>query len=204
MQQNIHYLVESRYWRRDVPNIHDETHNETPRKEDLVETKKEFRHEFPIEARKAAFQHFASILDVLYEGLGILQTTDKQARKDLQNYFDSGNGIEYLSKYPDKRFKMLSRDDIHNRIEIYMVTNGRKKAIHGLRCLEYTDGLDEEIIENLKCLILEYKLYKQLKYTTDNLEININFEPIGGKITSILKNPVDWKKLMVTYSDLKL
>ena len=84
MFYSTHYQIETKYWRRAVPNIHDASHHETPDKNDLVETVKEFYDESPIEARKAVFEHYHSILDVLYNGLEISQTTDKQVRIDLQ------------------------------------------------------------------------------------------------------------------------
>ncbi|WP_055445560.1 hypothetical protein [Lacinutrix himadriensis] len=195
MNTNIYYQVETKYWRREVPNIHDALSDRVPTQSDIAETSTLYKNDSPLVARSAAFNHFNSIIDVLYEGLGTEQTSDAQARIDLQCYLDSGNGIEYLSKFPDKKFKMLSRDDIHNRIEIYVVIEGVKTAIHGLRCLEYTDRLDEGIIENLEGLILEYKYYKNNQFAIDKEGINITLETSDGKITSILKTPVDWKQL---------
>lgn len=200
---SIHYQIETKYWRRAVPNIHDDSHNETPTKNDLVETKKEFHNALPIKARKAAFQHYNSILEVLYCGMGNTQTTDKQARIDLQQYLDSGNGIEYMSKYPNKKHKINSMD-MHNRIEIYMVVNGEKTAIHGIRYLEYTDQLDEGLIEGLEGLVLEYKYYNENNYATNNYENNIDLSPIGGVKTTIIETPVDWESLILDYSGLEL
>ena len=200
---NIHYQIETKYWRREVPNIHDETHIETPTNVDLVETIKEFHHETPIEARKQAFQHFASILDVLYNGLNKIQTTDKQARIDLQAYLDSGNGIEYLSKYPDKKIKINSID-MDNRIEIYMVVDGVKTAIHGIRYLDYVDRLDYDILEDLEGLILEHNYYLENNHSTAGYEVNIDFTTIGGVKETIIKTPVNWNELVSDYAGLEL
>lgn len=199
----MHYQIETKYWRREVPNIHDETHNETPTKADLVETIKEFHHELPIEARKQAFQHFASILDVLYNGLDKTQTTDKQARIDLQAYLDSGNGIEYLSKYPDKKYKINSID-MDNRIEIYMVINGVKTAIHGIRYLDYIDRLDYDLLVDLEGLILEHKYYLENNDSTAGYDINVDFSSIGGIEERFIKTPVNWNELIKDYAGLDL
>ncbi|WP_157811545.1 hypothetical protein [Lacinutrix sp. Bg11-31] len=199
----MHYQIETKYWRRQVPNIHDESHNETPTKTDLVETKNEFHHELPIEARKEAFQHFASILDVLYTGLHKTQTTDKQARIDLQQYLDSGNGIEYLSKYPDKKYKINSID-MYNRIEIYMVVNGVKTAIHGIRYLDYVDRLDYDLLEDLQGLVLEYNTYTKNNYSTAGYETNVDFTTVGGKKETFIKTPVNWNELVSDYAGLEL
>ncbi|QRM90774.1 hypothetical protein FG167_16515 [Lacinutrix sp. WUR7] len=199
----MHYQIETKYWRRAVPNIHDESHNETPTKADLVETKKEFHHVSPIEARKQVFQHYGSILDVLYSGLGISQTTDKQARIDLQQYFDSGNGIEYLSKYPEKKFKINSVD-MHNRIAIYMVVNGVKTVIHSMRYLDYADRLDYDLLEDLEGLVLEYNQYLENDYASEGYEINVDFTAIGGTVETFIKTPVSWKELVNEYTGLEL
>jgi len=199
----IHYIIETKYWRRQVPNIHDESHNETPTKADLVETKKEFHHVSPIEARKQVFQHYGSILDVLYSGLSKSQTTDKQARIDLQYYLDSGNGIEYMSKYPDKKFKINSVD-MHNRVEIYTVIDGVKTAIHGIRYLDYIDRLDYDLLEDLEGLILEYNYYLENDYSIAGYDINVDFNSIGGVKESFIKTPVNWSKLVNDYAGLEL
>lgn len=199
----MYYKIETKYWRREVPNIHDETHNETPTNVDLVETLKEFHHETPIEARKQAFQHFASILDVLYNGLNKIQTTDKQARKDLQAYLDSGNGIEYLSKYPDKKYKINSID-MHNCIEIYMVVNGVKTVIHGIRYLDYVDRLDYDLLEDLQGLVLEYNTYTKNNYSTAGYEVNVDFTAVGGVKETFIKTPVNWNELVNDYDGLEL
>lgn len=199
----MYYQIETKYWRRQVPNIHDESHNETPAKADLVETKKEFRHESPIEARKEAFQHFSSILDVLYSGLGIPQTTDKQARVDLQKYLDSGNGIEYLSKYPDKKHKINSID-MHNGIVIYMVVNEVKTPIHGIRYLDYVDRLDYDLLEDLQGLILEYNYYLENNHSATGYKMNVDFTTIGGVKETFIKTPVNWNELVNDYAGLEL
>lgn len=203
MNLKLSYLIETKYWRSQAPDIHDESHNETPTKADLVETKKEFHHESPIEARKEAFQHFSSILDVLYSGLGISQTTDKQARIELQQYLDSGNGIEYLSKYPDKKYKINSID-MYNRIEIYMVVDGVKTAIHGIRYLDYVDRLDYDLLEDLEGLILEHNYYLKNNHSTAGYEINIDFTTIGGVKETFIKTPVNWNELVSDYVGLEL
>jgi hypothetical protein len=199
----IRYIIKTKYWRRQVSNIHDESHNETPTKANLVETKKEFHHGSPIEARKAVFEHYRSVLEVLYSGLGISQTTDKQARIDLQYYLDSGNGIEYFSKYPDNKYKVNSMD-MYNGIEIYMIVNSLKTAIHGIRYLDYADNLDVELFEDLEGLVLEHKHYTRNNYPVKGFETSIDFTAIGGNKETFIETPVNWYELVNDYAGLKL
>lgn len=198
-----HYQLETKYWRRAVPNIHDDSHNEIPAKKDLVKTEKEFYNKSPIEARKAVFEHYRSILDVLYCGLGISQTTDQQARIDLQHYLDSGNGIEYLSKYPDKKYKINSID-MHNCIEIYMVADDVKTVIHGIRYLDYVDRLDYDLLVDLQGLVLEYNTYTKHNYSTAGYEMTVDFTTVGGEKETFIKTPVNWNALVDDYAGIKL
>ncbi|MEO7282998.1 hypothetical protein, partial [Gelidibacter sp.] len=86
LKSSIYYLVEANYWRRAVPNVHDEFSVGFPTYEDVAETSTKFENTIPLVARADAFNHYFSIIDVLYDGLGKAQTTDAQARIDLQTY----------------------------------------------------------------------------------------------------------------------
>ena len=116
---DIHYVVDSQFWRRDIGNILDNVLNGVEYDSALVKSSKEFSDVNPINAREMAFSHFSSIVDVLYEGLGIVYSTDCQARIDLQKYFDSNNAVELSGSDSNRKFKVS--DDIFNGIEIYMV-----------------------------------------------------------------------------------
>lgn len=197
----IHYLIESKYWRRAVPNIHDDSHNEMPSKRDLVNTQQEFHNENPIKARKEAFDHYSSIIDVLYDGLKIPPTTDLQARIDLQEFLNSDNGISLMGG----KMNFPYQEDMDNRIQVYAVINGVKKEIHGIRCLEHIDQFDSDLtLTDLEGLMLEYDYYIVNNQPTSDLEITINFKPVRGKEISFLNTPVNWKELVAQHNGLNL
>ncbi|OBX22593.1 MULTISPECIES: hypothetical protein [Bizionia] len=206
MNTNIYYEVETKYWRRNVPNIHDEFTTTVPKKTDIVESSTKFENKSPFLARENAFNHYFSILDVLYEGLGKEHTTDAQARIDLQHYFDSGNAIEIGGK--ESKFK--SSPDCDKGIEIYAViedtlnSTSEKFLIHGIRYLEYLDRFDVGIQESLQGLIQEYNYYKQNEFLVTSYVENLDMESIGGEKVSVLKTPFDWEKLTTDYSGLDL
>ncbi|WP_055448415.1 hypothetical protein [Lacinutrix mariniflava] len=192
MKTRIHYKVEAKYWRREVPNIHDESLDILPTKFDIAETVTKFENESPILVRKAAFNHYSSIIDVLYNGLGKQRSTDAQARIDLQFYFDSGNAIELGGK--GKKFK--SSPDYDKCIEVYLIVQNlfdnieENYLIHGVRYLDYPDRLDAGIEESLEGLIEEFLYYKE--NTNLNIE-KLKFKAVDGNKTLILKTPFDWE-----------
>jgi len=196
MKDNTHYIVETKFWRRDVPYIHDENHNRIPLQADLVENTKKFEHKNVLEARIQAFTHYESILEVLYQGLGKTQTTDEQARIDMQHYLDSGNGILLGNK--GSEFKMNSMD-VHNRIQIYWVYNGVKFLIHGIHYLNdfelNKNPYDDELFETLDNLTIEYNYYKKNGRGHNYIDGITTFD---GKIQTFLLTPVDWEKAINT------
>lgn len=206
MNTNIYYQVESKYWRREVPNVHDAFQDAIPTFSDVVETNTIFKKSSLILAREAAFSHYFSILDVLYEGLGKEQTTDAQARIDLQCYLDSGNAIELGGK--GNTFK--SSPDQENGIEVYMVVENLldktkdKILIHGIRYLDYLDRFDPGIQESIEGLIKEYSHYKKNKHIIGKSIEHYNFEANGGKKVSIIKTPFNWAQLILDYKGLDL
>ena len=84
----LYYTVESRFWRRKIGNKLDNLVNGIDFSDAFVNTSKEFHDSSPIKARKAAFNHYQSIIEVLYEGLSKKYTNDSQARIDLQCYLN--------------------------------------------------------------------------------------------------------------------
>ncbi|MBQ0768299.1 MAG: hypothetical protein KBT58_03345 [Bizionia sp.] len=206
MNTNIYYQVETKYWRRDVPDVHDEFQDAIPTFFDVAETNTIFKNGSPLAARAAAFNHYFSVLEVLYQGLGKEQTSDAQARIDLQRYLDSGNAIELGGK--GARFK--SSPDHDKGIEIYMVIeNPLEKApekilIHGIRYLEYGDRFDAGIQESLEGLLKEYSYYEQYGYALNENREDLNLEAIGGEKVSIIKTPFNWMQLTIDYIGLDL
>ncbi|MEO5790209.1 MAG: hypothetical protein ABIW77_06430 [Gelidibacter sp.] len=205
MNTNIYYLVESKYWRREVPNIHDEISIGIPTYTDIVETKTRFKNTSPILARANAFKHYFSILDVLYDGLGKEQSTDAQARIDLQTYLDSGNAIEL-----GNAAKFKSSPDFDKGIEIYVVIENlsqksvEKFLIHGIRYLEYPDRLDPGIQESLQGLIKEYSYYTEKGLALEEHVEDLNLETVGGEKVSIIKTSFNWQKLLLDYEGFDL
>ncbi|MGV8814591.1 MAG: hypothetical protein ACOH2D_10840 [Gelidibacter sp.] len=205
LKSSIYYSVEAKYWRRAVTNIHDEFSVGLPTYEDVAKTKTKFENAIPLVARADAFNHYFSIIDVLYDGLGKAQTTDAQARIDLQTYLDSGNAIELGNKT-----KFTSSPDYDKAIEVYMVienpsqTSTEKYLIHGIRYLDYPDRLDPGIQEALQGLIKEYSYYEQNGYAVKKQVEALNLEAVGGAQVAILKTPFNWQKLVVDYKGFDL
>ncbi|MCW2119561.1 hypothetical protein [Flavobacterium sp. 7A] len=206
---DIYYRVESRFWRRKIGNKLDNWITGIDNSDAYVDTNQEFRHASPIEARKAAFDHYQSIIDVLYEGLNKKYTHDYQARIDLQYFLDSGNSVELGN---ENKFKIS--DDFLNAIEVYMIVekpfeDKKLKAngthcIHGIRYVDYSDRLDSDLIENLKNLFLERQYYEDYNYPTGKEKVLKHFDPIGGTAEFYLQTPYDWDNLMTDFEGQEL
>ena len=209
MSSKLHYIVETKFWRRKIGNKLDNLVNGIDFSDAYVNTSKEFHDLSPIKARKAAFNHYQSIIEVLYEGLDKQYTNDYQARKDLQYYLNSDNDIELGNK---TKFKIT--DDFLNGIEVYMVVekplkgkeikaNG-KYCIHGIRYVDYIDRLDNDLIENLENLFAENQYYEEFNYPTDKEQVLKHFDPIGGRAEFYLQTPFDWDNFMKDFDGQKL
>lgn len=209
MDAKIHYIVESTFWRRKIGNKLDNFVNGIDFSDAYVNTSKEFRNSSPIEARRAAFNHYQSIVEVLYEGLNKKYTNDYQARIDLQYYLNSENEIE-LGKEP--KFKIS--DDFLNGIEVYMIVEkplkgkeiktNEKYCIHGIRYVDYIDRLDNDLIESLENLFLENQYYEEFNYPTEKEQVLKHFDPIGGRAEFYLQTPFDWDNFMKDFDGQKL
>ena len=209
MRLLIHYVVESKFWRRKIGNKLDNLLKGIDFSDAYVNTRKEFRNLSPIEARKDAFNHYQSIIEVLYEGLNKNYTNDYQARIDLQYYLNSNNEVELGNKT-----KIKVTDDFLNGIEVYMIVEKPLKGkeikaneeycIHGIRYLDYIDRFDKDLIESLKNLFIENQYYEDNNFPTGEDKVLKNFEPIGGNDESYLKTPFDWDNLMKESNGQKL
>ncbi len=209
MKAQIYYIVESHFWRKKIGSKLDNLINGINISDAFVNTSQEFHNSSPIEARKAAFNHYQSIIEVLYEGLGKKFTSDYQARIDLQYYLNSNNEIELGGT---TKFKVT--DDILNGIEVYMVTekplkgkkiraNG-KYCIHGIRYVDYIERLDNDLLESLENLFVENQYYEEWNYLTQKEQVLKHFDPIGGNAEFYLQTPFDWDKLMKEFEGQKL
>ena len=186
MKPIVHYIVESKFWRKKIGNKLNNLINGIDFSDSYVNTSKAFHDLSPIKARKAAFNHYQSIIEVLYEGLSKQYRNDYQARIDLQYYLNSENDVELGN---DIKFKIT--DDFLNGIEVYMVVdkplkgkeikaNG-KYCIHGIRYVDYIDRLDNDLIENLENLFVENQYYEEYNYPTNKEQVLNHFDPIGGR-----------------------
>lgn len=210
MKPQFHYLVDSKFYRKDIGNKLDFLLNGGNLEEAVVHTTKEFHNESPIVARVEAINHFQSYIDVLYEGKGKKFISDELARIDLQKYFNSGNDVELFGSKPNK-FKI--GDDIFNGVYVYMVIDkpiingdnkGDKILIYGLGYLDYLDRVDKDIPLTINGLIKECHYYEQLSYSFNKYYSFMNFDKIGGGIESILETPFDWDAFMTKFDGLKL
>lgn len=209
MDAKIHYIVESTFWKRKVGNRLDNFLNGEDLISAFVNTSKEFCNSSPIVARKAAFNHYQSIVEVLYEGLNKEYTNDYQARIDLQYYLNSENEIELGN---ETKFKIS--DDFINGIEVSMVVekplnrkeikaNG-KYCIHGIRYVDYIDRLDNDLIENLENLFVENQYYEEYNYPTEKEQVLKYFDPIGGNAEFYLQTPFDWDNFIKNFEGQEL
>lgn len=209
MKSLVYYIVESKFWRRKIGYKLDNLVNGIDFSDAFVNTSKEFHDSSPIKARKAAFNHYQSIIEVLYEGLSKKYTNDSQARIDLQCYLNSENEIELGNET-----KLKISDDFINGIEIYMIVEkplkGKemkaigKYCIHGIRYIDYFDRLDNDLIENLKNLFVENQYYEEFNYPTDKEQVLKHFDPIGGSAEFYLQTPFDWDNFMNDFDGQEL
>lgn len=210
MSCNIYYVVESLFWKSRIGDKLNFILNDGDLKGTLHHSKKEFRDASPIVARERAFNHYQSIIDVLYDGLDKKYSTDKQARVELQTYFDSGNTVEVLTNNASKRFRIS--DDILNGIEVYAIIEdtsglGRIETLKLLiHSIGYNEGkaFSETILEDITCcyknLLIEYDFYqKHLPLFSDNQK-SINVMNEHGECYSILWTPFD---LQAHFNSLK-
>lgn len=212
MKPEIYYVVESKFWRREIGNILDNLIAGIKYDDALVKSLQVFTDDSPIIASEMAFSHFASIIDVLYEGLGKKYSSDAQARIDLQKYFDSNNGVEMFGNKPEIR--QIITDDIFNGIEIYMVIDKpleksknkqcQKILIHGIRYIDYPARLDDNLVTTLEGLFKEYKYYENSHYSTKDYTVLKSFEPIGGDAEFFLNTPFDWDTFMDDFDGKKM
>lgn len=206
MKPHVYYTVEALFWRRKIGDKLDNWINGIDYSDALVNIKQEFRHSSPIEARKEAFSHYQSLIDVLYDGLGKEYIDDYQARVDIQYYLDSENDIELGNT---TRFKIT--DDMINGIEVYMVVDNsledrivraktkNKYCIHGIRYINYLDRLDKDLLESLKSLFLEHKYYEEYDLFLGNELVIKHFNKIGGGAEFFLETPFDWDRFMEAF-----
>ena len=141
MTPTNHYFLEALFYRKAIGNKLDFLIKGCDLKDYITHYQKEFRNDSSIIAKEEALSHFQSLIEVLYEGIGKKYTSDKQAEIDLQEYFNSGNDIEFGSISN----KITVTDDLFNGINIYLVNDdpfmkegkmGNKTLIRGINYMK--------------------------------------------------------------------
>lgn len=193
MKTAFHYLVKAkliRYINADDINF--------------IEVEEKFENENPILARDDAFNFYQNYIDVLLQSKGLKYQSDKQARKELQSFIDSGTSTKV--KFPEKGWEI--NESAGNGIAIFLVIDtsqekGHKKddelLIHGIRDLSRGFNDTDDVIIDLN---KEHNLYKQFGYETKNKQREIIYcsqdewedgyredEPFTY---TILETPFDW------------
>lgn len=200
----ISYSVESYFWKRDIGSKIEALVKGVDFNQYIQQSKKIFSDNEPIIARNKAFNHFQSLVDVLYEGIGKKYVNDKQARIDLQKYFNSGNDFELGSG----SYKFKASDDFFKGIIINMIieTNSIQKIIqiHSINYVDYLHRPDDEITHSLNGLVLELKYYNAMNFRFGNLSMHIHLNNIGGKTQEIIETPFDWEDYTQTHKGKKL
>lgn len=192
MKNKISYTIKAIFYRRKIGDKMQYLQDNTELKKAVCQIEKSFEDELPNIARAQAFDFFQSIVDVLYESLGKEYFSDEQARIDLQHFFNSGNAVEVGPK--ENRFKIS--DDFLNGIFVYLVVEDQESKtrneiqIHSLNYLDYPDEFDESIIESLKGLIEEFRIYQENDYPVNGLSLKTKDQ--NGKEKQVLKTPFAW------------
>jgi hypothetical protein len=202
MEPNISYVVEALFYNKTNLNKLEFLIEGGNLTDAVCNFKKVFNEEQPIVARSNAFSFFQSIIDVLYEGLGCEYTTDYQARKDLQCYFNSGSRVELFSRKGSD--KIVISDDIFTGIFLSMVTNASsesrltaisvftKTLIYSISHNENDTFSNNDISELLNGLNREASIYQRFPSLSENLNFENLYLNSETPLFKVLKTPIDW------------
>lgn len=122
-KKKSHYLVHGLFWKEPMSNAN----YHQAKKDNLCCINKTFEDADLKKARQEAFAYYQSLIDVLYETLGLQYIDDGQAQIDLQVFFDAGcsNAITRIGR-------LTFDDNLFNEIGVYRVKDGKKKLIRGI------------------------------------------------------------------------
>ena len=122
-KKKSHYLVHGLFWKEPMSNAN----YHKAKKDNLCCINKTFEDADLKKARQEAFAYYQSLIDVLYETLGLQYTDDEQAQIDLQAFFDAGcsNAITHIGR-------LTFDDNLFNEIGVYRVKDGKKKLVRGI------------------------------------------------------------------------
>ena len=168
----------------------------TPDQIDFINVEQEFRDEIPIKARERAFNFYQNYIDVFLEGKGLPYTTDKQARIDLDSYFNpgtktvtlyDGGGLEWDDKWGNGIVVLLVIDTKINKY--YEI--GDKSILHGIGYIELHLPDPLNMISGLDT---EMDLYNEFGYEhPETIKIDYHDEEELNSY-EIIPTPFDWKK----------
>ena len=122
-KKNTHYFVHGLFWKEPICNAN----YHKAKKDNLCCINKTFEDADLKKARQEAFDYYQSLIDVLYETIGLQCIDDEQAQIDLQVFFDAGcsNAITRIGR-------LTFDDNLFNEIGVYRVKDGKKKLIRGI------------------------------------------------------------------------
>lgn len=190
MKAAIHYVVKAkliRYINADDINF--------------IDVEEKFENENPILARDSAFNFYQSYIDVLLQSKGIKYESDKQARKEIQSFIDTGTSTKI--NIGDKVIEFA--DSIGNGIGVFLVIDkpieevhestqdniGDDWLIHGIGSI----GRFSNPQSLMDGLTTEYNYYLNFDYAINDKKITVNFLEEGEEepyLEEILETPFDW------------
>jgi len=160
---------------------------------DFIRETKDFINDNPIIAREQAFNFYNSYIDVLLQSVRKVDTSDMEARSNLQPFYKKDEHVGYigiamvLDKDTDFEYLPKSRGPEPDEFEIH--------------CIPSNDvGSLDEIVYNLTC---EYEYYEYFQYDTKSYKTEIQFfgvldqhYDLNPTLESyiILKTPFDWTR----------
>ena len=166
---------------------------------EFIESEEEFKNKSPIIAREEAFRYYQNYIDVLLQGKNKEYISDKDTRKNLKSFIDSGTST--IVKILDSEFELS--DSYGNGIGIFMVIDTPIAddmfedkieddfIIHGIGNLGWAED-PQSLMDGLNH---EYWYYKHYSYDLKDYKQTIEFyEYDAGESDSneILKTPFDW------------
>ena len=168
---------------------------------DFIEFNESFENENPILAREQAFKIYQNRIDVLLQGKNKKYISDKQARRVLISFIDTGT----KTKIQVGESKIEFSDSYGNGIGVYLVVDqpmeddifddnvGDEYLIHGIGNIGGEDP--QGLMDGLNH---EYRYYQHYGYNTKDYKQTINFYEYDieeAEPNEILETPFDWTGL---------
>ena len=176
---------------------------------EFIESEKVFKNKLPITAREEAFRYYQSYIDVLLQGEGKEYLSDKEARRELKSFVESGK--TRMIEIGETEFEIS--DSYGNGIGIFMVIDSPiaddifqdkiedEYLIHGIGNLGWSDD-EQSLMDSLNH---EFWYYQHYEYDIKEFQQIVDFyEYDAGETDSnkILITPFDWTDYDKPISDL--